>query len=199
MRLAGACSSAVPPRPGARSSASSETSATRHLDEQASMGMYLPQSQVTDSFLVLTVKAATREPEHLLPAIRGILRELDPSVPVYDVARSRRAAGQVIRRSTLCHATAVGILAARAASRRGRAVRRRVVHGRAANARARLASRARRDVRRYPAADLCGWIRRPWPPVWPSGSAPRLPSLSFSRRCCSTFRRTIQLRSPPPW
>ena len=51
------------------------------------MGMYLPQSQVTDSFLVLTVKAATREPERLLPEIRGILRELDPSVPVYDVAR----------------------------------------------------------------------------------------------------------------
>jgi putative ABC transport system permease protein len=57
------------------------------LDEESSMGMYLPQSQLTDSFLVLTVKAATGEPEQLLPAIRGILRDLDPSVPVYSVER----------------------------------------------------------------------------------------------------------------
>ena len=57
------------------------------LDEPSSMGMYLPQSQVTDSFLVLSVKTPTREPERLLPAIRGILRDLDPAVPVYSVER----------------------------------------------------------------------------------------------------------------
>ena len=57
------------------------------LDEQSSMGMYLPQSQLTDSFLVLTIKAGTTEPERLLPEIRRILRDLDPSVPVYSVER----------------------------------------------------------------------------------------------------------------
>jgi ABC-type antimicrobial peptide transport system permease subunit len=45
--------------------------------------MYLPQSQLTDSFLVLTVRARTPA-ESLVPAIRGIIHELDPGVPVYD-------------------------------------------------------------------------------------------------------------------
>jgi putative ABC transport system permease protein len=56
-------------------------------DRQQSTAMYLPQSQVTDSFLVLTVKAKIAEPERLTPAIRGILKDLDPAVPIYDVAR----------------------------------------------------------------------------------------------------------------
>jgi putative ABC transport system permease protein len=59
------------------------------LDEDASRSaaFYLPQSQYTDSFLVLVVKAKTLEPERLAQAIRGILRTLDPTVPVYSVAR----------------------------------------------------------------------------------------------------------------
>jgi putative ABC transport system permease protein len=56
------------------------------LDEPASMGMYLPQTQVTDSFLVLTVKTSTAELERLTRSIREVLRNLDPAVPVYDVA-----------------------------------------------------------------------------------------------------------------
>lgn len=48
--------------------------------------MYTPQSQNTDSFLVLTVKTASTDPSTLVPAIRGIMRELDPAVPIYDVA-----------------------------------------------------------------------------------------------------------------
>jgi len=56
------------------------------LDERDSAGMYLPQTQITDSFLVLTVKAKTADPERLTQAIRGILRDLDPAVPVYGVA-----------------------------------------------------------------------------------------------------------------
>lgn len=48
--------------------------------------MYLPQSQMTDSFLVLTIKASTRDAAVLVPGVRGVLRELDPSVPIYDVA-----------------------------------------------------------------------------------------------------------------
>jgi putative ABC transport system permease protein len=56
-------------------------------DERRSAGFYLPQAQVTDSFLVLVVKAATVDPAQLTHAIRVILKELDPAVPVYDVAR----------------------------------------------------------------------------------------------------------------
>ena len=58
------------------------------LDEAPTMQMYVPQSQVTDSFLVLTVRT-TSEPQALMPALRGVLRELDPSVPVYEVATLR--------------------------------------------------------------------------------------------------------------
>jgi putative ABC transport system permease protein len=59
------------------------------LDENSrpATAMYLPQSQVTDSFLVLALRAKTAEPERLTPAVRGILKALDPAVPVYDVAR----------------------------------------------------------------------------------------------------------------
>jgi putative ABC transport system permease protein len=59
------------------------------LDEDGSRSaaFYLPQSQYTDSFLVLVVKSKTLEPEKLAQAIRGILRKLDPAVPIYDVAR----------------------------------------------------------------------------------------------------------------
>jgi putative ABC transport system permease protein len=56
------------------------------LDEPASMGMYPPQTQVTDSFLVLAVKTATAEPERLTGSIREVLRNIDPAMPVYDVA-----------------------------------------------------------------------------------------------------------------
>jgi putative ABC transport system permease protein len=53
------------------------------LDAAAGPQMYLPQSQLTDSFLVLTVRARTPA-ESLVPAIRGIIHELDRGVPVYD-------------------------------------------------------------------------------------------------------------------
>ena len=47
--------------------------------------MYTPQSQQTDSFLVLTVRS-TRVPQELVAAIRGIVHQLDPTVPIYDIA-----------------------------------------------------------------------------------------------------------------
>ena len=56
------------------------------LTVAATPQMYLPQSQMTDSFLVIVIKAATRDAAALVPAARGVLRELDPSVPVYEVA-----------------------------------------------------------------------------------------------------------------
>lgn len=60
----------------------------RHADltETVWPQMYLPQSQFTDSFLVLTVKTSTRMPSGLVSAIRALLREQDPSVPLYKVA-----------------------------------------------------------------------------------------------------------------
>jgi len=60
----------------------------RHADlaEVPTPQMYLSQAHVTDSYLVLTVKAATSRPETLAGPIRRILRDLDPGVPIYDVA-----------------------------------------------------------------------------------------------------------------
>jgi putative ABC transport system permease protein len=48
--------------------------------------VYTPQAQFTDSFLVAIVKVARGDPASLVAPVRGVLRELDPSVPVYDVA-----------------------------------------------------------------------------------------------------------------
>jgi putative ABC transport system permease protein len=60
----------------------------RHTDlaEKAYPQMYLPQSQLTDSFIVLTIRTSTADPEGLAPAVRSILREADPTVPLYEVA-----------------------------------------------------------------------------------------------------------------
>ena len=56
------------------------------LDTAATLQMYLPQSQLTDSFLVLAVRTTLAAPERLAPEVRSVIRELDPTVPVYDVA-----------------------------------------------------------------------------------------------------------------
>ena len=60
----------------------------RHTDlaEKAYPQMYLPQSQVTDSFIVLAIRTSSANPAALAPAVRSILREADPTVPLYDVA-----------------------------------------------------------------------------------------------------------------
>ena len=58
----------------------------RALDTAPNLQMYIPQSQLTDSFLVLAVRTQHEHPERLAPAIRDIVRSLDPSVPVYEVA-----------------------------------------------------------------------------------------------------------------
>jgi predicted permease len=57
------------------------------LDEGVSTGMYVPQAQITDSYLVLAVRTRTTHPERLIPEIRAALGALDPTVPVYDIAR----------------------------------------------------------------------------------------------------------------
>jgi putative ABC transport system permease protein len=46
---------------------------------------YNAETQFTDSFLVALVKASNGDPASLAPAVRQVLRELDPSVPVFQV------------------------------------------------------------------------------------------------------------------
>ena len=59
----------------------------RSLEAAPNMQIYLPQAQrFTDSFLVLVVRTRNDAPENLVLAIRDIVRGLDPSVPVHDVA-----------------------------------------------------------------------------------------------------------------
>ena len=61
---------------------------THHDDLTAppTAAMYTPQTQVTDSFLIAAIKSSTSDPASLVAPVRAVLRELDPSVPVYDVA-----------------------------------------------------------------------------------------------------------------
>ncbi|HVD91483.1 MAG TPA: ABC transporter permease [Vicinamibacterales bacterium] len=51
--------------------------------------MYTPQSQLTDSYLVAVVKSSTPDAAALAPPVRAVLRDLDPAIPVYDVATLR--------------------------------------------------------------------------------------------------------------
>jgi putative ABC transport system permease protein len=56
------------------------------LTEATTPQMYLPQSQFTDSFLVLVAKTTTGDPLGLVPSVRATLREQDPGVPLYQIA-----------------------------------------------------------------------------------------------------------------
>ena len=60
----------------------------RHTDlaEEVWPQMYLPQSQMTDSFVTLAIRTSTSDPVALVPSVRSILKEADPSVPLYDIA-----------------------------------------------------------------------------------------------------------------
>lgn len=66
----------------------------RALDLTPNLQMYLPQQQMTDSFLVLAVRTRHDEPERLVPAIRDVVRSLDSSVPIYDVATMNALIGK---------------------------------------------------------------------------------------------------------
>ena len=48
--------------------------------------VYTPQSQMTDSYLVAVIKSADEDAAAVARPVRAVIRELDPSVPVYDVA-----------------------------------------------------------------------------------------------------------------
>lgn len=53
------------------------------LDQPPDPQMYMPQEQMTDSYMVLTVK--TDHFDAVLPSIREAVRALGPDVPIYDV------------------------------------------------------------------------------------------------------------------
>jgi putative ABC transport system permease protein len=57
------------------------------LTAPAVPAVYAPQTQMTDSFLVAVVRAESLDPSALAAPVRKALKELDPTVPVYDVAR----------------------------------------------------------------------------------------------------------------
>jgi putative ABC transport system permease protein len=56
------------------------------LHETPTLQMYAPQTQITDSFVVLTIRTSVAA-DSLIPSVRGVLRELDPAVPVYETVR----------------------------------------------------------------------------------------------------------------
>ena len=70
------------------------------LAAPATLQMYLAQAQVTDSYLVLTVRggfpASSAATTSLAPQIRAVLRELDPAVPIYAVATMEELAGKSV-------------------------------------------------------------------------------------------------------
>jgi putative ABC transport system permease protein len=61
---------------------------TQHddLTSRPTAAMYLPEAQYTDSFLVAVVKASSPDPQALIAPLRNVMRQLDPSVPAYNVA-----------------------------------------------------------------------------------------------------------------
>jgi putative ABC transport system permease protein len=48
--------------------------------------MYLPQRQVTDGFLVATLRTGGERPDALAWSVRNVVQELDPTVPVFAIA-----------------------------------------------------------------------------------------------------------------
>jgi len=58
-----------------------------HADvtQPVTAAMYTPESQFTDSYLVALVKASKGDPAALAAPVREVLRELDPTVPVFGI------------------------------------------------------------------------------------------------------------------
>ena len=61
-----------------------ETGKYRSLGEAPQEYMYLPQREVFTSGMTLVVRALGR-PDEVLSAVRGVVSDLDPDMPVYDV------------------------------------------------------------------------------------------------------------------
>jgi putative ABC transport system permease protein len=79
--------------------------------------MYTPETQITDSYLVAVVKSSTADAVGLAAPVRDVLRALDPTVPVYNVATlptlvARASAQRVFVMRLLAAFAAVAILLA---------------------------------------------------------------------------------------
>jgi len=82
----------------------------RHFDAAVASHpqMYLPQAQVTDAFFVLAVRAPAASVAELADGVRRTVRELDPTVPIYDVATTR----ELVERSAASRRFVMQLLAA---------------------------------------------------------------------------------------
>jgi putative ABC transport system permease protein len=82
----------------------------RHFDAAVASTpqMYLPQAQVTDSFLVVAVRAPGVAAAGIADAVRRSVHELDPTVPIYDVATTR----ELVERSAAPRRFVMRLLAA---------------------------------------------------------------------------------------
>jgi ABC-type antimicrobial peptide transport system permease subunit len=56
--------------------------------------MYAPESQFTSGYLTAIVKASSGDVTRLAGPVRAVLHELDPTVPVYDIATLTSLVGQ---------------------------------------------------------------------------------------------------------
>ena len=56
------------------------------LTEPVAPAVYTPQAQFADSFLVAAIKTTTNDAGTLAVPVRSAIRELDPKVPIYEVA-----------------------------------------------------------------------------------------------------------------
>ncbi len=56
------------------------------LTAPVTAAVYTPQSQQTDSYLIAVIKSAGTDPAVLAAPVRAAIRDLDPAVPIYDVA-----------------------------------------------------------------------------------------------------------------
>ncbi|HEX6463690.1 MAG TPA: ABC transporter permease, partial [Vicinamibacterales bacterium] len=74
--------------------------------------MYTPETQITSAYLTLVARARDGDASALAPDARGVIRSLDPLVPVYDVA----PLASLVRRSAAQRVFVTRVLSAFAAA-----------------------------------------------------------------------------------
>ena len=123
----------------------------RHTDlaEEVWPQMYLPQSQMTDSFLTLAIRTSTSDPAALVPSVRSILKEADPAVPLYDVATLDELLEKSVARRRFVMLLLVGLCCGVAAAGSGRPLRSDLVHRHPENEGGRSPHRTRGRARRH--------------------------------------------------
>jgi predicted permease len=88
----------------------------RHLFEEPQPYFYVPVSQRYTALRVLHVRTRSSPPESLAPEIEGVIREIEPALPVYDVQSMTDALdggyGFFLVRTAAIFAAVLGALAA---------------------------------------------------------------------------------------